>query len=395
MNPSLWLIGGLGAVAVVMTAASVIIRRRYTQGEARAREAVRERLLVLQSISDRVTYLDHDFNLVWTNRVEQSAKPVSCCHELIMRRDTPCANCPAKTVLQTGREAEGVVETDDGRVERMSAAPVRDDDGVLIGVVLTARDITEKRELAEYLQQAQKMEAVGQLAAGVAHDFNNSLQVILGYGQVMSETMDRGDAMFPQLQAIIRSGKQARNVVRQLLTFSRKRESHTEAVDLGGLARDQVEVLSRLVGASVAINLSVASDLPVVSADRTQVEQVLMNLCANARDAMPQGGRLDIVVERRVLDAEAARRCHAPQAGEFVELSVADEGEGIPLELQSRIYDPFFTTKSVDQGTGMGLATVFGIVSAHGGYIDMDSKPGHGAAFRIGWPARTRCADSR
>jgi CheY-like chemotaxis protein len=231
------------------------------------------------------------------------------------------------------------------------------------------------------------MEAVGRLAAGVAHDFNNSLQVILGNAELVAAELptDHGQQLY--LDAVLRAGRQARDVVRHLLAFSRRQEPSIEPVDLVAVVRRQVGVLRSLLGADIHVRVAAPADLPPAAADAAQVEEVLLNLCLNARDAMPDGGILDITLESVNLDADGARLRGAPAAGSYLVLGVRDEGEGIPPDLHDRVYDPFFTTKDVDRGTGLGLATVHGIVGAHRGYIEMDSAPGRGSCFRIGWPA--------
>ena len=378
-----------GAVAMGM-----VWRRRLTRSLGELQQARRNTDAVLTSITDNVTFLDPDFHVIWTNWRDREHGAPECditagspCHMLLRGKTEPCTGCPVPAVMRTGLPAEGEVHCLAGRILRMSAAPVRDAGGELEGVVQISRDITEKRHLAERLQQAQKMQAVGQLAAGVAHDFNNSLQVILGYADLLQSLVPDSGEQTTYLDAVCRAGEQARDVVRQLLTFSRKHEPRTEPVDLAGILEERLDVLRRLAGAGIDIRLAAPADLPLVTADPSQVDQVLLNLCVNARDAMPGGGRLDLELETVLLDATAAGRRGAPAAGDYVVLTVRDTGEGIPPELQRRVFDPFFTTKDVDRGSGLGLATVYGIVAAHHGFIELESAVGQGATFRIGWPA--------
>ena len=390
-------------LSLMLVAAGVsllVLRRRGAEYRRELRLARRDKDVVLASISDQVTFLDADLRIVWSNwhddaeqRASSLPRPGAVCHQAIAGRFEPCPGCPAPGVLRTGIASEGVVICNDGSILRMSAAPVRDEDGRTIGVVQTARDITEKRRLAAQLQQAQKMEAVGQLAAGVAHEFNNNLQVILGNAEMVAADLAPDSEQSRRLQAAMRAGDRAREVVKHLLTFRRRRDPHIELTDLGVLVGRQVEMMRRLMGVQVDIGFTVAPELPLVEVDPSQVEQVLLNLCLNARDAMPDGGRLDLELKVVELDAGAARRRGAPAVGAYVLLQVHDDGEGIPAEVQDRIFDPFFTTKDVDRGTGLGLATVHGIVAAHRGFIELESQPHQGTQFSVYWPVGATTPD--
>ena len=391
------------SLLLVMAGMGLLLLRRRGAGYRRELNAARrDKDVVLASISDQVTFLDANFRIVWSNwyddteqQAASSPQPGAVCHHAIAGRIDPCPGCPAPEVLRTGIASEGVVNCADGSVLRMSAAPVRDEAGRVVGVVQTARDITEKRRLAAQLQQAQKMEAVGQLAAGVAHDFNNNLQVILGNAEMVAADLAPDSTQFRRLQAAMKAGDRAREVVKHLLTFSRRQDPRIELFDLGAMVGGQVEMLRRLMGVQVDIGFTAAPELPSVAADPSHVEQVLLNLCLNARDAMPDGGRLDLEVEVVELDCEAARRRGVPAPGAYVLLGVRDDGEGIPREIQDRVFEPFFTTKEVDRGTGLGLATVHGIVAAHGGFIELESGPGRGTRFCIGWPVSAAVPERR
>ncbi len=398
-----WVILSLAAALGTALVVLAVVTRRLIRDRRRLAAAERDKGLILDGISDQVTYLDSDLNIVWTNWTDPMSGaaghgapyPGRVCHTSIADRVDPCPGCPAPEVLRTGTASEGVVTCSDGRVLRMSAAAVRDEDGSIVGVVQTTRDITEKRRLHERLKQAQKTEAVGRLAAGVAHDFNNSLQVLIGYAEMLKDEIPAGNESGAYLEAMLRAGAQARDVVRHLLTFSRKQDPCVEMIDLAGYVREQVDTVERLVGSHVEVRLDAPADLPAVAADPSQVEQVLLNLCINARDAMPDGGTLRLsLVSEDIDDAEADRR-GAPAAGTYVLLCVRDEGEGIAPEIRDRVFDPFFTTKDVDRGTGLGLATVHGIVTAHHGFIELESEPRQGTCFRVGWPAGAVRSDGR
>jgi len=381
---------GAMIVIAVLAAALVAVTAIFLRGRRRMRDVEGRYSLVLSSISDHITFVDTDQRIVWTNWSTEYPDRTFAgqhCFQALSGRIQPCDGCPVPQVLATGAAAEGVVTELDGAVYRISASPVCDRRGRLIGVVQLSRDITDKRRLAERLQQAEKMEAVGQLAAGVAHDFNNSLQVILGYSEMLATALPRDAESARLLTPIRRAAEQARDVVGHLLTFSRRQESCRCRLDLAAVVDGQIGALDRLLGDTVALRWQPPSQpMPQVTVDAAQVQEVLLNLCLNARDAMPEGGEVTVSVsERRSADAVVS----ASPPERYVLLTVADTGQGIAPEIRDRIFDPFFTTKSVDQGTGLGLSAVYGIVTGHGGFIDVESTEQHGAAFTVGWPVDT------
>ena len=236
------------------------------------------------------------------------------------------------------------------------------------------------------LEQAQKMDAIGRLAGGVAHDFNNLLTVILGRTDMLLHPLKAEDPMRRGIELIQRTAGRAADLTRQLLAFSRKQVLEATVLDLSAVTTDMKYMLARLIGEDIALVTTQGSELGRVKADRGQIEQVVMNLAVNARDAMPQGGHLIIETENVDLDAEYVRRHVGARPGPHVMLAVSDSGVGIPREIQRHIFEPFFTTKEQGKGTGLGLATVYGIVKQSGGYIECDSEPGRGTAFRIYLP---------
>jgi signal transduction histidine kinase/CheY-like chemotaxis protein len=244
-------------------------------------------------------------------------------------------------------------------------------------------------ELAEtqgQLEQAQKMDAVGRLAGGVAHDFNNLLTVILGRTDILLHPLKPEDPMRRGTELIQRTAGRAADLTRQLLAFSRKQVLEPVVLDLSAVTTDMKDMLGRLIGEDVALLTTPTPGLGRVKADRGQIEQVIMNLAVNARDAMPQGGRLIVETADIDLDDEYVRRHVGARPGPHVMLAVSDTGTGIPHEIQPQIFEPFFTTKEQGKGTGLGLATVYGIVKQSGGYIEVDSEPGQGTTFRVYLP---------
>ena len=257
--------------------------------------------------------------------------------------------------------------------------------GVPIATQAIARDITERRNLEERLRQSQKMEAVGQLAGGVAHDFNNLLTVIVGNASLLLTEPELAPVARANVAEIATAADRAATLVRQLLTFSRRQIASARPVDLAESIAGMVSLLRRLVGERTVLETRFADRIPLVRADAGMMEQVVMNLVLNARDAMPGGGRITLA-----LDAEVGTLGRAPgpaPVGGFVRLTVTDTGTGIAPDDLPHIFEPFFTTKEVGRGTGLGLATVFGIVEQHGGWIEVDSEPNRGSTFRVLLPA--------
>jgi two-component system, cell cycle sensor histidine kinase and response regulator CckA len=249
-----------------------------------------------------------------------------------------------------------------------------------------AEDVTEKRILERQLQMAAKMEAVGRLSGGIAHDFNNLLGVIIGYSQLFKRKLDPQSPLLEHAEEIEKAGKRAAALTRQLLAFSRQQVLTPAVLNLNDLVTDMVKMLPRLIGEDIAVSTSMASDLGSAKADRGQIEQVIMNLAVNARDAMPEGGKLLIKTSNRVLDQAYARQHAGSRPGQYVMLEVTDSGMGMDAETLTHIFEPFFTTKVVGKGTGLGLATVYGVVKQSEGYIWVDSEPGKGASFQVFLP---------
>jgi len=275
----------------------------------------------------------------------------------------------------------------------LTVSPVRDEEGNVVGASKIARDITRERQLELSLRQTQKMEAVGRLAGGVAHDFNNLLTVILGYAATIKGAIGSHDPLQPAVAEILRAADQAASLTGQLLAFSRKQMVQTRVFDLHTLVQDIKNMLERLIGEDVDLAFIAEADPCLVKADPNHLSQVLMNLAINARDAMPVGGKLTIETRTISREREDLGRHGIRPAGRYAMLAVTDTGSGIDDETQAHMFEPFFTTKDAGKGTGLGLATVYGIIQQHAGWIDVYSEQGHGATFKIYIPSAEEALD--
>jgi PAS domain S-box-containing protein len=256
-----------------------------------------------------------------------------------------------------------------------------------------AEDVTDRRLLEDQFRQAQKMEAVGRLAGGVAHDFNNLLMVISGYAEVMQATLDANDPLREKAQAIQQASDRATTLTRQLLAFSRKQLLELKVVDVNTIVEDMERLLRPLIGENIELITELAPEAGHTRADAGQLEQVLMNLVVNAKDAMPRGGKLAIQTQNIAVDEDHRRGPMFIRSGHYVLLSVSDTGTGMDKETQSHIFEPFFTTKELGKGTGLGLSTVYGIVKQTGGYVMVQSEVGSGSTFQIYLPCVEAAAE--
>lgn len=263
---------------------------------------------------------------------------------------------------------------------------VVNDRGEPIRTVGTMQDITDRRELEERFRQAQKLEAIGRLAGGIAHDLNNALTAIAGYTELSLEALDEKHPARPDVQEIRRAAERAESVTRQLLAFSRKQMLEPRVFLLTESVVNLGRMLERLLGDDIELKTAIAPDVPAIYGDPGQIEQAIINLAVNARDAMPEGGRLTLAVSVTDIN-ETFARAHKPMTpGRYVELAVADTGIGMSEGIQAHVFEPFFTTKEVGKGTGLGLAMVYGTVKQSGGFIFLESRLGRGTTFRLYFP---------
>jgi len=301
----------------------------------------------------------------------------------------------------TGRRLEYRFKHKDGtwRVLESTASAVRNATGEIDQLVIVNRDVRERKQSEEVLRlkeeqlrQSQKMEAVGRLSGGIAHDFNNLLGVIIGYSDVLEMKLAGNDALRKNVVEIKKAGTRAASLTRQLLAFSRQQVLQPKVLDLNSVVNDLAKMLRRLIGADIEVEIVSDLSLGKVKADHSQIEQVIMNLVVNARDAMPDGGKLTIQTSNVEIGEDVMPKQPYVQPGWYVQLTVKDTGMGMDVGTMAHIFEPFFTTKEKGKGTGLGLATVYGVVKQSDGYIWVDSEPGNGATFRICLPLAVRGA---
>jgi two-component system cell cycle sensor histidine kinase/response regulator CckA len=306
---------------------------------------------------------------------------------------------PLKNVLESGQPAQDIhhaIDRPDSHRKLLStnATPLFDAAGKIDGMVITVEDITERLMLEAQLRQSQKMESVGQLAAGVAHDINNILTVIQGHAGLLLNAVPPGADSARSIKQISAASERAASFIRQLLTFSRKQIFRAKIIDLNAVLQNLKGMLPRLIGEDITLETHCQPELPCIQADTGMVEQIVMNLAANARDAMPKGGKLQISTSVAEIDAVYVRQHPEARVGWFVCLTVSDTGCGMDHQVLRRVFEPFFTTKEVGKGTGLGLATVYGVVKQHHGWIEVQSEVGVGTTFKVLLPVAGKAGDA-
>jgi two-component system cell cycle sensor histidine kinase/response regulator CckA len=286
------------------------------------------------------------------------------------------------------RQVEAEWKRKDSRIitVRLTGRPVSKNGGGMDYFEVFAEDITERLSLERQLRQSQKLDALGRLAGGVAHDFNNLLSVILGHTEILDLRLPVNDRLRGSAETIAQAAERAAALTKQLLTFSRKQATEAKVVDLNAAVQEIEKLVRRVIGEDIQLMMKLEPELAAVCIDPGQLDQVLMNLVVNARDAMPEGGKLVLGTANVELDRMYARQHLGVAPGRYVVLAVSDTGTGMSAETQSHIFEPFFTTKEQGKGTGLGLSTVYGIVKQAGGFIVPYSEPGHGTTFKIYFP---------
>jgi two-component system cell cycle sensor histidine kinase/response regulator CckA len=349
---------------------------------------IREIISIFEPNLANQIYISPGYETVWERSRESLYADPQSWMEAVHPEDLPRV-VKAMESLETFNEDFRIVRRNgDHRWVRSRCTPIRNENGDTVRVIAFVEDITDWKRLETQLIQSQKMDAVGRLAGGIAHDFNNLLTVINGYSALLSERVDLADDIHEDLKSIRKAGDRAAALTAQLLAFSRKAMMQSKIIDLNEAIAGVEPMLRRLIRENVELVTFLNGEPMNVKADPSQLEQVIMNLVINARDAIESAGTVTIETGRVRFDAETARLHGNSEPGEYAMMAVSDTGRGMSRETQERIFEPFFTTKELGQGTGLGLATVYGIVKQSGGSIWVYSEEGSGTTFRIYFPLR-------
>ncbi len=386
--------------ALLMRSIRYAIERKQAQEELKASREFA--VNIIESSLDMIIAVDREGKIAEFNRAAQKTfgyEPVEVLEQPItlLFADKQEGERILQKTLEDGKSSAQILsvrKNGEHFPASFSTSVIKNDRGEVQGIVGTARDITEQLNLEAQLRHAQKMDSIGQLAAGVAHDFNNILTVIQGYASLLLTNKTLAPEISEPLHEISAAGEHAASLTRQLLTFSRKQTIQPRSLDLNAVIQNVTKMLTRLLGEDIDLKVENKESLPLIHADPGMLEQIIINLAVNARDAMPDGGQIRVSTDAvEVNDSYVQQR---PQArpGSFVSLSIADDGSGMDAATVARIFEPFFTTKEPGKGTGLGLATVYGIVQSHCGWIEVSSALGQGTTFEVFFPLAEN-ADSK
>ncbi len=351
--------------------------------------------IAITNLDLKITYLNKAFaKMCGYSREESIGKQIAFFHPEDQIQKLEAA---VKATMESGWTGELVGKRKDGEIFpiAVSSSRVTDDKGNTIALMASLRDITGRKKLEGQLRQAQKMEAIGTLAGGIAHDFNNILVPILGFADLAIWNLPAGSKARENLNEVVKAGIRAKDLVRQILAFSRETEGERRPIQLVPIVKEALKLLRAALPSTIEIRQNIAPDTGVVNGDPTQIHQIMMNLCTNAEHAMLEGGVLEVSLANVELDEEFCSKHKGLTADSHVRLTVGDTGRGMDKETLTRIFDPFFTTKGPGEGTGMGLSVVHGIVKSHGGDITVYSEPGVGTTFQVYLPVVKSLAEAR
>lgn len=363
--------------------------------------ALDERQRILDSLTESMMFISRDLIIQWTNKAAEELFHKSSremigkkCHQILHNTDDPCEDCPVRKCVTTCRPETTEITTYENNILSMTAHPVVGRNGKIDGALESIMDITPRKKMEQRLSTASRMEAIGKLAGGVAHDFNNILTAIIGFAECgleeINEQEDDRDKELannfkPLFENILDSSHRAAKLTQQLLVFGRRQTLHPRIVDLNDAVNGTINMLGRMIGEDVNLSVDLAEGRIPVSADLTRLEQVIMNLAVNARDAMPRGGKLEIRTEVTEAVRETEDTTEIPGLPILCAcLSIQDTGRGMSPDVLSKLFDPFFTTKS--NGTGLGLSVTYGIIKQHNGWISVYSERNKGSVFKVYLP---------
>ncbi|MBU0729403.1 MAG: PAS domain-containing protein [Proteobacteria bacterium] len=346
---------------------------------------------VIAALGDGLTVQDRNFKILYQNAIQkerQGEHVGDYCYTAYQGKNEVCDGCLVAKCFDDGQvhRRETSATTHEGKdiFMEVSASPVRDSQGKIFAAVETVRDITQRKALEAQLQQSQKLEAIGTLAGGIAHDFNNILAAIFGYAELVQSNLSKDSELWAFQEEVIKASHRAKELVKQILAFSRKENQELKPLQLSGIIQESLKMLRASIPTTIEIKEDINSQAGIILADPTQIHQVIMNLCTNAYHAMREtGGVLSIGLDKTDID-EMSRFKIPP--GSYVWLTVSDTGHGMNKQIQERIFDPYYTTKQTGEGTGLGLAVVHGIITSYGGHIKVNSAPQKGTSFNVFLP---------
>lgn len=366
------------------------------KAEKRALEAQNEWEKTFNVMSDVVTIQDRDMSIVRANQAAKDLFKVAegelegkKCHEIFRGSSEPCPGCPGVDSLQDVHSHSEIIAHEElGKIFHVTSAPIHDKNGELQYLIHTAKDITEQKRIEAELFQAHKMEAIGTLAGGIAHDFNNILSAILGFSEIAKLHLPDGSIAENDIDQILKAGKRATDLVKQILTFSRKSDTHHVPLAPHLIIKEALKMLHSSLPTSIDLQEDIDDKCGLIMADPTNIHQIVVNLCTNALHALEaEKGMIHVSLHRKEISAEQIAGEPGVSPGPFIVLEVRDTGHGMNQVTTKRIFDPYFTTKEVGKGTGLGLAVIHGIIQSYKGFIRVESEPGKGASFQIHIPA--------
>ncbi|MBF0558370.1 MAG: response regulator [Nitrospirae bacterium] len=371
------------------------------ESEANLNKSLKFTKSILDTIDEAFIVIDPEYRIVSANQAylnqvgaELEAVIGVKCHKCSHHSDKPChengEDCSVRHTFLTGQPHVAMhihLDKEDNNVYvETKSYPIKDDAGKVVSAIEIIIDVSEKKKLEEQLRQAQKLEAIGQLAGGIAHDFNNMLTAIMGYGSLLNNSLENDSILKSYVAQILNSAEKSADLTRQLLAFSRKQIISPRQVDLNELIKGMYKLLDRVIGEDIELETILHDEVLPVMIDPGQIEHVLMNLVTNSRDAMPDGGILSISTGVVEFDEEYCKAHEMEKPGRYALVSVTDSGKGMNEKIRQRIFEPFFTTKELGKGTGLGLSLVYGIVKQHNGNINVYSELGQGTTFKMYLP---------